>query len=73
MAESEPIVTGRNRLVLNHDTMKQMVEHFLNNNLFRGGAVNQVQVDDIEQTHHTLEGSILERRFTIEFRNLDEV
>jgi len=74
MAGREPTIIGTNRLVFNHDTLKQIVEHFINNNLFKGGAVNQVQVDEISQTRHTVEGSEeTEKRFTVEYRNFDEV
>ena len=58
----------------NHDTMKQIIELFLNNNLFKGGAVNMVQVDDVDQSRHRIEDSEeLEKRFTVEYRNMDEV
>ena len=64
-------------MVFNHETLAQIVEHFLNNNLFRGGAVNQVQVDDIEQGRFLIdpddkEGPV-EKRYTVKFRNMLEV
>jgi len=77
MAGREPIIVGTNRITFNHSTMIQIVEHFLNNNLFKGGAVNQVQVDGVEQGRFRVDpedtDSPVEKRFTVEYRNMDEV
>lgn len=77
MAGKEPIIIGKNRITFNHTTMVQIIEHFLNNNLFRGGAVNMVQVEEVEQGRFRIDPddteSPIEKRFTVVYRNMDEV
>ena len=73
MAQNEPILIGENSITLNEETMNQILEWWLNNHLFRGGAFNNVTVFEVDPGHYLDENDERRRNFEVFYKPTSEV